>query len=86
MLNILAVLQGVFVLSMILLILMQKPSSDGLANLAGSGGKASFIKFDLVKKATIFFAAAFFINSIVMANLSCKKQESILDKIEAQDD
>jgi protein translocase SecG subunit len=71
MLNILAVLQGVFVLCMILLILMQRSGSDSLANLAGSGGKSmhSSGKMDFTQKGTIIFAAAFFINSLVMAKM-----------------
>lgn len=72
MLSILAVLQGVFVLSMILLVLIQKTSSDGMANLASSSGSKSMhssIRMDFVKKSTIFFVAAFMINSIVIANI-----------------
>jgi preprotein translocase subunit SecG len=71
MLNILAVLQGIFVLSMILLVLIQRSSSDSLANLAGSGSKSihSSGKMDFAKKGTIFFATAFLINSLLMAKL-----------------
>lgn len=71
MLTILAVLQGVFVLSMILLILIQRSTTDGMANLAGSGMKSmhTSMKVDFVKKSTMFFAAAFIINSILMANI-----------------
>lgn len=72
MLTILAVLQGVFVISMILLILVQRTSTDGMANLASSGTKSmhSSVQMDFVKKSTVFFAAAFIINSMVIANLS----------------
>ena len=71
MLNTLAVLQGVFVLSMIFLILMQRSNSDSLANLAGSASKSmhSSGKMDLIKKFTIVCAGAFFINSLLMAKI-----------------
>ncbi len=78
MLTILAVLQGIFVISMVLLILVQRTTSDGMANLASSGTKSmhSSIKVDFVKKSTIVFAAAFIINSIVIANLSYRINNS----------
>ena len=71
MLVILAVLQGVFVLSMIMLVLMQKTNTDGMANLAGGNTKSihSSMKMDFVKKSTIFFATAFILNSLIMANI-----------------
>ena len=78
MLTILAVLQGIFVISMVLLILVQRTTSDGMANLASSSTKSihSSMKIDFVKKSTIFFAAAFIINSIVIANLSYRVNNS----------
>lgn len=71
MLTVLAVLQGVLVLSMVLLVLVQKTTSDGMANLASSSAKSihSSMKVDFIKKSTMFFATAFIINSIVMANI-----------------
>ncbi len=74
MITTLAILQGILVVSMILLILVQKTSSDGMANLASSSTKSMHgsIRMDFVKKSTIFFAVAFIINSIVIANLSYK--------------
>ena len=86
MLTVLAVLQGIFVISMILLILVQRTTSDGMANLASSGTQSmhSSVKMDFIKKSTIFFATAFIINSIIIANLSYKinNSESINKYIE----
>jgi len=78
MLTVLAVLQGIFVISMILLILVQRTTSDGMANLASSGAESihSSIKMDFIKKSTIFFATAFIVNSIIIANLSYKINNS----------
>jgi len=78
MLTVLAVLQGIFVISMILLILVQRTTSDGMANLASSGTESihSSIKMDFIKKSTIFFATAFIVNSIIIANLSYKINNS----------
>jgi preprotein translocase subunit SecG len=90
MLVILAVLQGVFVLCMILLVLMQKTSTDGMANLAGSSAKSmhSSVRMDFVKKSTIFFAAAFIINSLLMANIGYHQNNStsIIEKIHEHND
>ena len=84
MLIILAVLQGVFVLSMILLVFMQKTSTDGMANLAGSSTKSmhSSMRIDFVKKSTIFFAIA--LNSLIMANIGYHQNhsESIVEQIQ----
>jgi protein translocase SecG subunit len=86
MLIILAVLQGVFVLSMILLVFMQKTSTDGMANLAGSSAKSmhSSMRIDFVKKSTIFFAIAFILNSLIMANIGYHQNhsESIVEQIQ----
>lgn len=90
MLVILAVLQGVFVLCMILLVLMQKTNTDGMANLAGSGAKSihSSVRMDFVKKSTIFFAAAFIINSLLMANIGYHQNNStsVIEKINEHND
>lgn len=74
----LGVLQGVFVLCMILLVLMQKTSSDGMANLAGGSVKSIHAsgKIDFVKRSTIFFASAFIINSLIMANIGYHENNS----------
>lgn len=79
MLIILAVLQGVFVLSMVFLVFMQKTSTDGMANLAGSSAKSmhSSMRMDFVKKSTIFFACAFFVNSLMMANIGYHQNHSV---------
>jgi|LauGreDrversion4_2_1035121.scaffolds.fasta_scaffold12914_7 preprotein translocase subunit SecG len=72
MLTVLAILQGILVISMVLLVLIQRTSSDGMANLASSGAKSihGSVKMDFIKKSTIFFAVAFIINSIIIANMS----------------
>ena len=86
MLNTLAVLQGVLVLSMIFLILMQRSSSDSLANLAGSGSKSihSSIKMDFTKKGTIILATAFLLNSLIMARIVYQENHSkkLIDLVE----
>ncbi len=78
MLIILAILQAVFVLSMVFLVFMQKTSTDGMANLAGSTKSMhSSMRMDFVKKSTIFFATAFFINSLIMANIGYHQNHSV---------
>ena len=90
MLILLAVLQGVFVLSMIMLVLMQKTSTDGMANLAGGNTKSihSSTRMDFVKKGTVFFAGAFIINSLIMANIGyhANNTTSIIEYIQDNND
>jgi preprotein translocase subunit SecG len=73
---------------LITVVLLQKTSSDGLGSLGG-GGNSGFVTArtaaNFMTKLTIFLAAAFFINSIILANLSTKRHTSIIDKIEAEE-
>jgi protein translocase SecG subunit len=89
MLTPLVVLQGILVLSMTLLVLLQKSSADGMANLAGGATKSmhASMQMDFIKKGTIFLAVAFISNSLLIANISYHKNNllSISDYIKTEE-
>jgi preprotein translocase subunit SecG len=86
MFTILIVVQGVLVMCMILLVLMQKTSTDGMANLAGSGQQSMHASGSnsFVRKGTMFFAIAFILNSLIIAKISYhenNKGQSLIESI-----
>ena len=86
MLTVLLVLQVIITVSMIIVILIQRTSSDGMAGLAGGGnsimsGRASA---NLLTRITSILAAAFIINSLLMAAMTARfssNEKSIIDEI-----
>lgn len=86
MLTVLLVLQVIVTVSMVVVILIQRSSADGMAGLAGGGnslmsGRASA---NLLTKTTSILAAIFIINSLTMATISArssKSEKSIIDHI-----
>jgi preprotein translocase subunit SecG len=89
MLTVLLVLQVIVTVAMIIVILIQRSSSDGMAGLAGGGnsimsGRASA---NLLTRITSVLAAAFIINSLVMAAMTArsgKSEKSIIDEIKIE--
>jgi len=83
MVSLLLVLQVIIVLGLVLVIMLQKSSSDSLAGLSGGANGAllsSSRSYDIVSKTTITLAALFMANSIAIANLyNDKGQGSIVD-------
>lgn len=76
--TILLVLQIFIVLALIVAILVQKTSSDGISGLSGGGhnfmsGKSISSAFS---KITMFLGAAFMINSLVLAKIIIEEDES----------
>ena len=86
MLTLLLILQFIIVASLILVVMLQQNSSDGLSGLAGGGhgvisGKAS-TRF--ISRTTFVLAFAFMINSLVLARLTIadlQKSEGIINSI-----
>lgn len=86
MLTVLLVLQIIVTVSMVIVIMIQRSSSDGMAGLAGGGnsimsGRASA---NLLTKITTILGAVFIINSLAMATITARsssKGESIVDEI-----
>ena len=90
MLTVLLVLQIIITLSMIVVILIQRSSSDGMAGLAGGGnslmsGRASA---NLLTRITSILAAIFIANSLLMATMTARSslnETSIIDEISVEE-
>ncbi len=87
MLTVLLVLQIIVTVSMIVIILIQRSASDGMAGLAGGGnsvmsGRASA---NLLTRITAILATIFIVNSLTMAAISSRasnSEKSIIDEIQ----
>ncbi len=85
MFNTLLFLHIVVAVLLIITILLQKTSTDGLSGIGGgSGGNMGLISnrsaANFMSKATIILATIFFINAIILANLSSRQSVSSLHK------
>ena len=86
MLTVLLVLQIIVTVSMVIIILIQRSSSDGMAGLAGGGnalmsGRASA---NLLTKITSILGAVFIINSLAMATIAARASNdasSLVDEL-----
>jgi len=81
-------IQVIIVITMALLILLQKTGGDSLAGLSGGGGNVMSAKAssDALYKITIFLAIAFFVNSLIISKIYLKdvqSKTSIIDGLEA---
>lgn len=89
MLTVLLVLQVIVTVSMVVVILIQRNASDGMAGLAGGGnslisGRASA---NILTRITSILAAIFLLNSLVMAAITARStasKKSILDEIQIE--
>ncbi len=89
MLTVLLVLQIIITLSMIIVILIQRSASDGMAGLAGGGnslmsGRASA---NLLTRITSILAGIFILNSLLMAAMTARSstnQKSIVDELKIE--
>lgn len=77
MLTFLLVAQAIIALSMIIVILLQNNSSDGLSGLGGSSGGKSLISSrasaNILTRTTAILATLFMLNCLVMATLAARK-------------
>ena len=84
--TILIVLQVFIIAMMVIVILLQKTSSDGLSGLAGggSGVMSGRTAANFFTKLTAIFAAAFMINSLVLAKIETSKtieSQRLIDQV-----
>jgi len=88
--NIVLIIHLAIVISMILVILVQRTNTDGLSGLGGgsSSGNTLFSvrgKANILTKITSFLAVGFLITSLTLAYLaSHKASHSLVDKIAAE--
>jgi preprotein translocase subunit SecG len=85
MMNILLFIHIVIAVLLIIVILLQRTGADGLSSIGGgnnmgivSGRSAA----NFLTRITIILASMFFVNAIVLANLSTKKTPALVEKIE----
>lgn len=85
MMNILLFIHIVIAVLLIIVILLQRTGADGLSGIGGgnnmgivSGRSAA----NFLTRITIILATMFFVNAIVLANLSAKKNPDLVEKIE----
>ena len=82
MMKILLFAQLVIGLLLVTVILLQRTSSDGVGTLSGDnmGVMNARSAANFLTRTTVFLVFLFFVNSIVLANLSSRKASSVLDK------
>ncbi len=71
---------------LIIIILLQKTSTDGLSGIGGGGNNMGLVSgrtaANFMTKTTIFLAVIFFVNALVLANISNNSQSNIVKKLE----
>jgi preprotein translocase subunit SecG len=86
MLNTLLFVHLVIALLLVIVILLQKTSTDGLSGIGGGGNNMGVMSgrsaANFLTKTTIILAIVFFANAIVLANLSTKKHTDFSTKLE----
>jgi preprotein translocase subunit SecG len=90
MINTLLFIHLTIALLLIITILLQKTSADGLSGIGGGGSNMGIMSgrsaANFLTRTTVILAIAFFINALVIANLSSKKHTDFTDKIEQIED
>ncbi len=87
MLNTLLFVHLVIALLLIVVILLQKTSTDGLSGIGGGGNNMGVMSgrsaTNFLVRTTIILATIFFINAVVLANLSTQKHNDFTSKLDA---
>jgi preprotein translocase subunit SecG len=87
MLNTLLFVHLVIALLLIVVILLQKTSTDGLSGIGGGGNNMGIMSgrsaANFLVRTTIILATVFFINAVVLANLSTQKHNDFTSKLDA---
>lgn len=88
--TILLVTHTILVLFLIVLVLIQRSSSDGLSGLGGGGGNQFLTgrsQANLLTRTTAILAAAFFATSLILAIMASRMTESsIVDSVPAMEE
>lgn len=87
MLNTLLFAHLILAFLLITVILLQKTSSDGLSGIGGGnnmGLVSARAAANFLTKTTVILATLFFVNAIVLANLSSKSHSSLSKKVEQE--
>lgn len=88
MLNTLLFIHIVIAMLLIIVVLLQKTGTDGLSGIGGGvgGGNMGLVSSrsaaTFLTRVTIILAALFFINALILGNLSSKRNDDIVKKLE----
>ena len=86
MLNTLLFVHLIVALLLVAVILLQKTSTDGLSGIGGGGNNMGIMSgrsaANFLARTTIILAIVFFVNAIILANLSTQKHNDLATKLE----
>lgn len=86
MLNTLLFIHLVIAILLVIVILLQKTSTDGLSGIGGGGNTMGLVSSrsaaNFFTKTTVVLGVIFFANAIILGNLSSKSVKSVVDRIE----
>jgi preprotein translocase subunit SecG len=90
MLNTLLFVHLITAVLLIVVVLLQKTSTDGLSGIGGGGNNMGVMSgrsaANFLTRTTVVLAIIFFANAIVLANLSTKNHSSASQRIESSQD
>lgn len=90
MINTLLLTHLIISMLLVIIILIQQTSADGLSSIGVSGNNIGFINSrsasSLLTKTTTVLALLFFANALVLANLSTKEHNNLVEKMKLSDD
>jgi len=86
MLNTLLFVHLIIAALLVVVILLQKTSADGLSGIGGGGNNMGIMSgrsaANFLTRTTIILAIVFFVNAIILANLSTQKHNDFSTKLE----
>ncbi len=86
MLNTLLFIHLIVALLLVAVILLQKTSTDGLSGIGGGGNNMGIMSgrsaANFLTRTTIILAIVFFVNAVILANLSTQKYNDFATKLE----
>ena len=86
MLNTLLFVHLIIAALLVVVILLQKTSTDGLSGIGGGGNNMGIMSgrsaANFLTRTTIILAIVFFVNAIILANLSTQKRNDFATKLE----
>lgn len=87
MLNTLLFVHIAIAILLVIVILLQKTSKDGLSGISGGGNNMGLVSgrsaANFLTRTTVILAVLFFINAIILANLSSGSNKDVLQKQDA---
>ncbi len=87
MINTLLFVHLIIAILLVIVILLQKTSTDGLSGIGGGGNNMGLMSgrsaANFLTRTTVTLAVIFFCNALVLANLSSQSRSSLTSKMES---